>query len=241
MSGQTRPGDDGTVAAVLRLADLAGKIERVDNTATQRVEELARDCVAVQKRVNGLSQVLGTLSSRADDVEQSLGEITALLGRMAAQITALTERDAEGDGDAFSYRVNQPPPWWTPEDQRCEDTAERLDDWVREVYRPVFGYLADLLAPCWRQHPLCLAYLDVLHEAWCLLYLQHRDPKMVFAQLDWLTRALIQAAEVMANDTRRCHDLARHCEPGHNGGALPAPPPAGAPVGPRVSERTWAP
>jgi hypothetical protein len=67
-----------------------------------------------------------------------------------------------------------------------------------------------LLAPCWRQHPLCLAYLDVLHEAWCLLYLQPRDPKMVFAQLDWLTRSLLQAAEVMASDTKRCRDLSRH-------------------------------
>jgi hypothetical protein len=228
MSGQTQPGDDGTVAAVLRLADLAGKIERVDNAVTRRIEELARDCVAVQEQVNGLSEVLSTLGGRTDDSEQTLGEITALLGRMAAQVTALAERPDEGDGDAFSYRVNPPPPWWMPDDQRCQDTAERLEDWVREVYRPVFGYLADLLAPCWQQHPLCLAYLDVLHEAWCLLYLQPRDPKMVFAQLDWLTRSLVQAAEVMANDARRCHDLNRHSEPGRSGGAFPAPPLPGA-------------
>ena len=78
----------------------------------------------------------------------------------------------------------------------------------------MFGYLADLLAPCWQQHPLCLAYLDTLHEAWCLLYLPPRDPKMVFAQLDWLTRSLLQAAEVMADETRRCRDLGRHRDPG---------------------------
>src|SRR5215467_2847347 len=85
--------------------------------------------------------------------------------------------------------------------------------WVSEVYRPVFGYLADLLAPCWQRHPLCLAYLDALHEAWCLLYIAPRDPKMVFAQLDWLTRSLLQAAEVMASETRRCRDLGRHRDP----------------------------
>jgi hypothetical protein len=50
----------------------------------------------------------------------------------------------------------------------------------------------------------------VLHEAWCLLYLNQRDPKMVFAQLDWLNRSLLQAAEVMANETKQCRDLGRH-------------------------------
>jgi hypothetical protein len=224
MNSQIPPGD-GTVAAVLRLADLAGKIEHVDGAATRRAEELARDCAAVREQVTGLSEALGTLGGRADHAEQSLAKITELLGRMAAQITALGEQPADRGGDDFSYQVNPPPPWWTPADQRCQDTASRLDDWVHDVYRPVFGYLADLLAPCWRQHPLCLAYLDVLHEAWCLLYLQQRDPKMVFAQLDWLTRSLLQAAEVMANETKRCHDMNRHSEPGHSNNAFPDPMP----------------
>jgi len=90
------------------------------------------------------------------------------------------------------------------------------------VYWPVYGYLADLLAPCWRRHPLCLAYLDVLHEAWCLLHLNQRDPKMVFAQLDWMTRSLLQAAEVMANETKRCRDLGGHREPGQDASPFPA-------------------
>ena len=77
-----------------------------------------------------------------------------------------------------------------------------------EVYRPVFGYLGAMLGACWDRHPLCLAYLDTLHEAWCLLYLPARDPKMVFAQLDWLTRPLLQAAEVMASDTSGCRTAA---------------------------------
>jgi hypothetical protein len=96
---------------------------------------------------------------------------------MSTQITALTTPPSDDDGDQSGYRVNQPPPWWKPADQRCLDTADRLGDWIADVYRPVYGYLADLLAPCWRRHPLCLAYLDVLHEAWCFLYLSPRDPK----------------------------------------------------------------
>ena len=61
----------------------------------------------------------------------------------------------------------------------------------------------------------------MLHEAWCLLYLPARDPKMVFAQLDWLTRPLLQAAEVMARETSGCR-TGGHREPGHP--AAPAVP-----------------
>ena len=77
----------------------------------------------------------------------------------------------------------------------------------------MFGYLGALLADCWDRHPLCLACLDVLHEAWCLLYLPPRDPKMVFAQLDWLTRPLLQAAEMMARETSDCRG-GGHRDPG---------------------------
>ena len=90
------------------------------------------------------------------------------------------------------------------------------------MYRPVFGYLGALLAGCWDRHPLCLACLDVLHEAWCLLYLAPRDPKMVFAQLDWLTRPLLQAAEVMARETSGCRG-GGHRDPGQPATAQEAP------------------
>jgi len=222
MTTQGQSPDDGTVAAVLRLADLAGKIERVDGDASRRIDELARDCASAQQQVEGLCGAVGALTGRAEDIEQRITDISVLLGRMSGQISVLTAPPAEADD--LSYQVNPPPPWWKPADQRCQDTADRLADWVQEVYRPVFGYLADLLAPCWRRHPLCLAYLDVLHEAWCLLYLQRRDPKMVFVQLDWLTRSLLQAAEVMANETRRCRDQSRHCEPGQDNVPFPAAP-----------------
>ncbi len=209
LSGQDGPGDDGLVAAVLRLADLAGKIERVDGAATRRIAHLARELAAAQDQ-------LGALSGRAGEIEQRLTEVGALLSRLSGQIGALVSPSGEQEDEQPGYRVNQPPPWWRPDDQRCQEAAERLADWIEAVYRPVYGYLADLLAPCWRRHPLCLVYLDVLHEAWCLLYLQQRDAKMVFAQLDWLTRSLLQAAEVMANDTKRCRDMNRHSDPGQD-------------------------
>ena len=210
MTSSNGSPDDGTVAAVLRLADLAAKAERAD----ARIDELARDCTAAIDQVADMRGTLGTLAGRADQIENRLAEVSGLLSRMSAQITALTEQPADPDSSSQGYKVNPAPPWWKSADPRCAETTARLADWVTEVYRPVYGYLADLLAPCWRRHPLCLAYLDALHEAWCLLYLGQRDPKMVFAQLDWLTRSLLQATEVLANETRRCRDLGEHRDPG---------------------------
>ena len=66
MTGPSGSGDDGTVAAVLRLADLAGKIERVDSAATRRTDELARDCAAAQDQVDVLCGVLAALTGRAE-------------------------------------------------------------------------------------------------------------------------------------------------------------------------------
>ncbi len=206
MSGPDGTRDDGTVAAVLRLTDLAAKVERVEHAAAARIEELARDCAAAMGQITGLRDEFGTLGGRADGIEQRLADVSDLLRHMSEQITALAPADAEPPQTGPAYRVNAAPPWWKPADGRCEDTRTRLADWVAEIYRPVFGYLADLLAPCWQQHPLCLAYVDTLHEAWCLLYIPPRDPKMVFAQLDWLTRPLLQAAEVLAAETRGCRD-----------------------------------
>ena len=219
-----QPGgpDEGVVAAVLRLTDLAAQVERVEQSAAQRIGELAASCAEALTQVAGLREEAGLLGGRADGIEAKLAEVGDLLGRMAAQIDGLTSAPQPEDQPATAYRVNQGPPWWNPGDDRCAEAAERLRDWVQEVYRPVFGYLGALLPGCWDQHPLCLACLDVLHEAWCLLYLPPRDPKMVFAQLDWLTRPLLQAAEVMAAETRPCRERG-HREPGQ-----PAAPPAAA-------------
>jgi hypothetical protein len=204
------------VAAVLRLTDLAARIEGVDQAATRRIEDVARDCSAALEQVAGLRQQIGGLGGRADGIEQRLAEISGLLARMSGQIASLTSPAQDHQPkqqDDPDYQVHPAPPWWNPSNAMCADTVTRLRDWVAEVYQPVFGYLVGLLAPCWDRHPLCLTYLDTLHEAWCLLYIPERDPKMVFAQLDWLTRSLLQAVEVMANETRVCRDRGHHRDP----------------------------
>ena len=221
MTSPQPPGgpDEGVVAAVLRLTDLAARVERVEQSAAARITELADSCAEALAQIAGVREEAGLLGGRADGIEAKLAEVGELLGRMAAQIGGLTSAGQPDDQTAYS--VNPGPPWWNPDDDRCAAVAERLRDWVDEVYRPVFGYLGSMLVGCWDRHPLCLAYLDVLHEAWCLLYLPPRDPKMVFAQLDWLTRPLLQTAEVMAAETRPCRERG-HREPGQP--ALPSAP-----------------
>jgi hypothetical protein len=207
-NGAAEGGD--LVSAVLRLTGMAAELEQ----ARQQIAGLQRD--------------LGTLDGRADGIEDRLAEVGGVLQRMSGQITALAkaEQDQQPKHEPPAYQVNDAPPWWRPADPRCADTVARLRDWVSEVYQPVFGYLGDLLGPCWEQHPLCLVYLDTLHEAWCLLYLGERDPKMVFAQLDWLTRPLLQAAEVMASETRACRDRGHHRDPAPAGPGTAVPAPA---------------
>jgi hypothetical protein len=216
------PPDGVMAAAVLKLTDLAARVEQVEQSAAQRIGELAASCTEALAQVASLREEAGTLGGRADGIEARLAEVGALLARMSGQIDGLTAagRDQPGES-AAAYRVHPAPPWWQPRDDRCADTTARLRDWVEEVYRPVFGYLGAMLADCWDRHPLCLSCLDVLHEAWCLLYIPPRDPKMVFAQLDWLTRPLLQAAEVMARETGGCR-AGGHREPGQ--AAAPAVP-----------------
>jgi hypothetical protein len=147
--------DGGMVTAVLKLTDLAARVERVEQSAARRIEELAADCAKALAQVASLREEAGTLGGRADGIEHKLGEVSALLSRMSAQIDDLTKTAADpSPGDpAAGYQVNPAPPWWQPGDDRCADTTGRLRDWVAEVYRPVFGYLGSMLAGCWDQHP----------------------------------------------------------------------------------------
>jgi hypothetical protein len=208
--------------AVLRLTGLAAQVDRVEQLTRQRFEELTTACAEAFAQVTAARQEAGTVGERADGIERKLAELGALLSQISSRITEIKHSAGPGGGKAEgkstgedSYEVNQAPPWWQPGHERTAATTARLTDWVEEVYRPGFGHLGKMLGQCWDRHPLCIAYLDTLHEAWCLLYIPQRDPKMVFAQLDWLTRPLLQAAEVMATETGPCLQQG-HREPGQD-------------------------
>src|SRR5271165_6846910 len=104
-----RPGrpDEGVVAAVLKLTDLAARVERVEQSATRRIEELAASCSEALAQVAGLREEAGTLGGRADGIEQRLAEVGALLARMSDQIDGLIVTAQEEPAQAAAaYRVN---------------------------------------------------------------------------------------------------------------------------------------
>ena len=123
---QPQPGsttDGSMVTAVLKLTDLAARVERVEQSAARRIEELAADCAKALAQVADLREEAGTLGGRADGIEHKLGEVSALLSRMSAQIDDLTQAAGPPHDDpAGGYQVNPAPPWWQPGDDRCDDT-----------------------------------------------------------------------------------------------------------------------
>ena len=56
MSGQDPGPDSGMVAAVLKLTDLAARVERVEHSATQRIGELAASCEQALAQVASLRE-----------------------------------------------------------------------------------------------------------------------------------------------------------------------------------------
>src|SRR5579863_10361978 len=129
----TQPSEtpDSMVAQLLKLTDLAA-----------RVEQVAAECQEALTQVASLREEAKTLDGRADGIDSKLAEVAELLERMSAQIDSLNAdgQDKAGKPPA-GYQVNPAPPWWRPGDTRCADTTTRLTDWVSDIYRPVFGYL----------------------------------------------------------------------------------------------------
>ena len=59
------------VAAVLKLTDLAARVEQVEQSAAQRTGELAASCAEALAQVASLREEAGTLGGRADGIEPS--------------------------------------------------------------------------------------------------------------------------------------------------------------------------
>src|SRR5262249_34722889 len=106
----------------------------------------------------------------------------------------------------------------------------RLRSWVRDVYLPTFGHLAQRLPACWEQHTFCLTVLDVASELHAVLYLQAtRNQGLLAGQAELLTRLMPALAALMSAEGVRCpHAQTRSSTgtngarpPGSNGAALP--------------------
>ena len=102
------------------------------------------------------------------------------------------------------------PRWHDLEGQARADAINRLGDWVRRVYVPVYGHLAAGMAACWPEHQLALQILDHLSETWAVLYARGTRPQRVLtAQLEFQLRYVPAAAEMLHRETSGCGHQAR--------------------------------
>ena len=152
---------------------------------------------------------LTLLSGRVATLGTSLAEHTAALGRLddlAHQVADLAHRPpGPGSDDTAAYHPRPAPAWWKLAPGDRQDPVAELRDWTERVYRPGYGHLASLLAPCWAEHDLCLYALDIASQLWCALYLQpERTTRLLSAQTDYQVRILPEIAAQLAAETARC-------------------------------------
>ena len=84
------------------------------------------------------------------------------------------------------------------------ELLEHLQSWVDHVYRPHYGHLAAMLAPCWADHDLCLIHIDFLSELHSVLYFNTRTQALLNAQAEYHVRILPASVELMKAETERC-------------------------------------
>ena len=146
------------------------------------------------------------LAARIDLVGAAIAQHEDALTELRELVTGLLP-DNTGQG----YQPIPAPRWHNLTGQARAEAIERLQDWVRRVYEPVYGYLAAGLGDCWPEHPLALVVLDYLSETWAVLCTgTTRTRRTLAAQLEFQLRYLPAAAEMLRTETRVC---ARHRPP----------------------------
>jgi hypothetical protein len=156
-----------------------------------------------------------------DALAVQIGEHADLLERLALDLTAqerlARQLRADVDGLLGENGGQGPSPIPAPRwhDMSTNERAAaigRLRDWVSAVYIPVYGHFAAGLGPCWEQHPLACAVLDLLSETWAVLYgREKRTQRILSAQMEYQLRYLPVAAAQLREETTGC---------GHPGGRL---------------------
>lgn len=140
------------------------------------------------------------------DHEERLAEVGRQVDDLDGRLQAL-ERGPRRDelADEAGYSPIPAPRWWLlPAVDRAE-AVERLAAWVDQVYVGSYGHLAGMLAPCWREHDLCLFILDFASELHSVLYLRpSRSARTLGDQAEFALRILPAAAELMRAETSRC-------------------------------------
>jgi hypothetical protein len=207
MSDADQP-DQALTAALIQISGHAERIAALDSRYQKLADALSGVAAEVADAASGGDHQAAVLAS-LDVLERQVASLTSRLAAFGG------DEDDEDERGTERYQPVPPPRWWKLSGPEREDALARLRAWISQVYRPSYGQLAALLAPCWEQHPLCLNTLDWLSELWSVLYLSaERTPDILAAQGEWQTRLLPAAVDQMALDADRCeHALAANGRP----------------------------
>jgi hypothetical protein len=169
---------------------------------------MATDPQEPQLPADPMDALAARLGEHADQLEL-LGLTVVRHDERLAELRAAMDSPLPGNAGKGHTPI-LPPRWHDLEGQARADAIGRLRDWVRRVYVPVYGHLAEGMATCWPEHPLALQILDHLSETWAVLYARPTRPQRVLtAQLEFQLRYVPAAAEMLRRETSGCEHHAR--------------------------------
>jgi hypothetical protein len=214
-------GLDAALQQGTRNAERIAGLDAALASLSAKLGELGTAVEAVQGTIAGQAEVLGSVDGLQETVDELLHRIGALF--------------PDGDTGGAFYSPVPTPRFWQLHGQDREQAIGRLRSWVRDVYLPTFGHLAQKLPPCWEQHTLCLTVLDVASELHAVLYLQAtRNQGLLAGQAELLTRLMPALAALMAAEGARCPHAQSRNGYAPNGTPIPAGHRV-SPGGPKVS------
>ncbi len=189
--------DPGLTAALLKITEHAGRLAVLERRVTDNLSQCEMTTAGLSGAVLDLRAVVeqqGTLLESVNDLVKDL----------------LPPPD--GDGPT-PYQIRPSVHWWSASANDRRKAVEHLKSWVDTVYRPHYGHLAVMLAPCWTDHEFCLVNLDWLSELHSVLYFNKRTQALLSAQAEYNTRILPATAELLRTECSRCS----HREAASNG------------------------
>ncbi len=172
--------DPGLTAALLKISEFAERLALAEAT-------------------------MGGLIDGVADLRELVEEHQKLLEKTSRVIAKLMPPDKpDGPEEPPPYVVQPSVHWWSVDAEDRRKAVEHLQSWVDDVYRPHYGHLAVMLAPCWTDHELCLVNLDWLSELHSALYFNKRTQPLLAAQAEYNTRILPATAELLRAETAKC-------------------------------------
>lgn len=179
--------DPGLTAALLKITEHTGRIALLEKTVADNLSNCEVEAAGFSGAVLDLRALVEAQGQLLDSLDQI--------------VKALVPLEADGPKP---YQIRPSVHWWSVKADKRQKAIEHLAAWVDRVYRPHYGHLAVLLAPCWADHELCLVNLDWLSELHSVLYFNKRTQALLAAQAEYHTRILPATAELMRAETAKC-------------------------------------